>query len=264
MKENDYKMDRLDKIIASQTGLSRKETRLAIYRGDILVNNAVTRLIDMKVDPALDEITFRGEKISYQKFLYIMMNKPQGVVSATVDSREKTAISLLPDELSRRGLFPAGRLDKDTTGLLIITNDGGFAHRMLAPGKGIFKTYIAELDGPLPVDAIKRFAEGILLENGEQCLPAEVIVNPQGTMHNAQLESRPPAHFLDDIKYKTHVQVKIQEGKYHQVKRMFAACETHVVSLKRTAIGGLRLDGNLGYGEYRMMDGDEIQLAVSS
>ena len=164
-----------------------------------------------------------------------MLNKPQGVVSATEDT-QSTVIDILPDELRRKGLFPAGRLDKDTTGLLIITDDGEFAHRMLAPGRGVFKTYIAGLSGEITENITEKFKSGLTIDGGEVCLPAILEKLPNN-----------------------HAQIKICEGKYHQVKRMFAALGTRVVSLKRTGIGALDLDESLSPGECRLLGDDEIE-----
>ena len=226
---------RIDKIISSQTGMSRSDARDAIRRGEIVADGRTVRSGDEKIDPSLSVISYRGEMITYRKFTYIMMNKPLGVVSATTDPKEPTVLGLLPASLRRNGLFPAGRLDKDTTGMLIITDDGDFAHRMLAPGKGTWKTYEATLDGPLPEGAAEAFSAGIMIGGGEVCLPAEVEKTGKNT-----------------------VRVRIREGKYHQVKRMFTALSLRVISLRRMAIGTLSLDESLAPGECRLLREDEI------
>lgn len=221
--------ERLDKILASQNIGSRKETGVLIRRGAVTVNGAVVRQADSKADPEQDEIAVEGRPLGFQRYVYIMMNKPAGVLSAARDTRQKTVVDLLPPELMRRGLFPAGRLDRDTEGLLIITDDGDFAHRMLAPKNHVFKLYEAELDLPAEPEDVQRFAEGLELSD-RTCLPAELTL----------LEG-------------THVQVKICEGKFHQVKRMFRAVGKTVVRLKRLRIGALDLDSALQPGQVRLL-----------
>lgn len=221
--------ERLDKILASQNIGSRKEAGVLIRRGAVTVNGAVVRQADSKADPEQDEIAVEGRPLGFQRYVYIMMNKPAGVLSAARDTRQKTVVDLLPPELMRRGLFPAGRLDRDTEGLLIITDDGDFAHRMLAPKNHVFKLYEAELDLPAEPEDIRRFAEGLELSD-RTCLPAELTL----------LEG-------------THVQVKICEGKFHQVKRMFRAVGKTVVRLKRLRIGALDLDSVLQPGQVRLL-----------
>ena len=226
--------ERLDKFISSQTPLSRKEAVKAIREKRVTVNGSVVSAADSKVDPSADAVTLDGESVSYREYVYYMLNKPAGVVSATEDRIERTVLDLLPPELRRDGIFPAGRLDKDTTGLLILTDDGDYAHRMLSPKKHVDKTYIAALDRA-PDDALfVRFAEGITLADGTVCRPAE-------------------AQMLDDGR----VQVTIREGKYHQVKRMFAAAGCHVEALERVRIGGLYLDPALAPGEVRVLSAEE-------
>ncbi len=199
------------------------------------VDGTVVKAADRPTDPESEAVAVEGKTICYRKHLYIMMNKPQGYVSASHDEKEKTVLELLPEDMRRSGLFPAGRLDKDTEGLLIITDDGEFAHRMTAPGKGVYKTYIARLDGQPDEQTVKRFGEGITLGDGEGCLPAKLTV-------------------LEDC----CAAVEICEGKYHQVKRMFAACGLHVCALKRIKIGALALDERLSAGECRLLNKDEI------
>ncbi len=221
--------ERLDKILASQNIGSRKEAGVLIRRGAVTVNGAVVRQADSKADPEQDEIAVEGRPLGFQRYVYIMMNKPAGVLSAARDTRQKTVVDLLPPELMRRGLFPAGRLDRDTEGLLIITDDGDFAHRMLAPKNHVFKLYEAELDLPAEPEDVRLFAEGLELSD-RTCLPAELTL----------LEG-------------THVQVKICEGKFHQVKRMFRAVGKTVVRLKRLRIGALDLDSALQPGQVRLL-----------
>ena len=176
----------------------------------------------------------------FQRHVYLMMNKPAGVVSASRDSREKTVVDLVPPALSRRDLFPAGRLDRDTTGLLILTDDGEFAHRMLSPKKHVYKLYEASVDGPVGAEEIEKFAAGVALEDGTVCLPAGLTVVKQGTAWETLVE--------------------IREGKFHQVKKMFLAVGRRVLRLKRVRIGGLELDKTLKEGECRELTKEELAL----
>lgn len=226
--------ERLDKLIASQTALSRKEAQKAIRDKRVTVNGAAARAADSKVDTETDTVALDGQTLHYRKFVYYMMNKPAGVVSATEDREERTVLDLLPDELRRPGLFPAGRLDKDTTGLLIITDDGDYAHRMLSPKKHVVKRYIATLDREPGAEIALRFAEGITLGDGTVCKSGRA--EPLGGADAA---------------------VEISEGRYHQVKRMFAALGYRVTALRRVRIGGLALDKGLNEGETRVMSGEE-------
>lgn len=232
--------ERLDKYISSQTALSRKEAQKAIRDKRVTLNGEVCRGVDTKVNTAADTVTLDGQALSYQKHVYYMMNKPEGVVSATEDKVEKTVLDILPKELYRDGLFPAGRLDKDTTGLLILTDDGDYAHRMLSPKNHVEKTYIATLDRA-PDEAIsKAFAEGITLSDGTVCQEGQAVC-----LGNNRVE------------------VRIHEGKYHQIKRMFAALGYKVVALERVQIGGLCLDKALQRGAARPMTEEEITLVFS-
>ena len=220
--------ERLDRLVGSQTPLSRKEAAKAIRDKRVAVNGEIIRIPDAKVDPAADTVTLDGARIRYRRNVYYMMNKPAGVVSATEDQAERTVIDLLPGGLRREGVFPAGRLDKDTTGLMILTDDGDYAHRMLSPKKHVDKTYLAVLDR-VPGDEIAgRFAEGITLADGTACQPAEAGITDDG-----------------------RVRVTIREGKYHQVKRMFAALGYRVTALERVRIGALTLDKALAPGDVR-------------
>ncbi len=226
--------ERLDKYISSQSALSRREAQKAIRDKRVTVNGEVVRAVDLKTDPDSDTVTLDGQALSYKKNVYYMLNKPPGVVSATEDRIEKTVLDILPEELRRKGIFPAGRLDKDTTGLLILTDDGDYAHRMLSPKKHVDKRYIATLDRS-PDDSIcERFKEGITLGDGTLCKSGQAVI-------------------LDN----SRVEVVISEGKYHQVKRMFAALGYHVEALERIQIGALRLDPALSLGEVREMTARE-------
>lgn len=225
-------MDRLDKILVSQNIGSRKEVQRLIKSGEVSIDGEICRKPEAKLDAESARITVGGQAVDYSEFIYIMMNKPSGVISASADRNERTVIDLLPDEYKRKGLFPAGRLDKDTEGLLIITDDGDFAHRMLSPKKHVEKKYIAELDGEITQNTIKSFEQGIVFADGTKCLPARLEI------------------YKNDKKCGL---VTICEGKFHQVKKMFICCGLNVVHLQRISIGGLQLDGNLPIGASRKM-----------
>ena len=228
--------ERLDKFLSSQTALSRKEAQKAIKEKRVLLNGSVIRAVDTKVDTESDTVSLDGQPLSYQQYVYYMMDKPEGVVSATRDRAERTVLDLLPPELRRDGLFPAGRLDKDTTGLLLITDDGDYAHRMLSPKKHVQKRYIATLDREPDKSIISAFEAGIVLGDGTVCKSGQ-------------------AETLGGCR----VAVAISEGKYHQVKRMFAALGYHVEALRRVQIGGLALDTGLSPGEVRVLTAEEAQ-----
>ena len=230
-------MERLDKYLSSRGAGSRKEVQRLIKSGAVTVDGAVCKQTDNKIDPDSADVAVNGQAVG-EKLVYIMLNKPAGVVSATEDSRDKTVIDILPDDLKRRGLFPAGRLDKDTEGLLIITNDGELAHRMLSPKKHVEKTYVATLDGEITEDAIHKFEQGVIFADGYKCMPAKLKIGENGD--------------------KTVGIVTIFEGKYHQVKRMFASCGLKVVHLKRISIGNLYLDSKLPIGEAKSLTNLEI------
>lgn len=216
---------RLDKFISSQLNISRKEARTAILRGRAAVGGATVRTADFKIDENADSVAFDGQALSYKKHIYIIMNKPRGVLSASDDKRQPTVIDIIPENLRRNGLFPVGRLDKDTTGLLIITDDGDFAHRVLSPKREIFKTYIAVLDGEITPDMPEKFLNGIVLADGTKCRKA----------------------FLRRVDKNT-AEIKICEGKFHQIKRMFGTVGLGVNTLERTAVGNFRLPEDLPQG----------------
>ena len=234
------KKERLDKLIASQGLLSRSDVKNMVKRGEVSVNGMVIKDSAVKVSYE-DDIKIKGESLSQTEFTYIMLNKPQGVVSASEDKRDKTVVDILPDELKRKNLFPAGRLDKDTTGFSLITDDGEFAHRILSPARHVDKTYIATVSDKIDFEnAKKAFADGVVLGDGTVLL-------------SAQLE------LIDDSENQVF-KVVIKEGKYHQIKRMFASLGTTVIALKRIAIGGLVLDPGLVEGEARLITEKELEL----
>ncbi|WP_029688097.1 pseudouridine synthase [Thermoanaerobacter sp. A7A] len=235
---------RIDKLL-SNTGIgTRKEVKKFIKEGLVLVNGNIVKEAGLIVDTESDEILFDGEKINYKEFIYIMINKPKGVISATSDPIEKTVIDLLPQELKARNPFPVGRLDKDTEGLLLITNDGNLAHKLLSPKKNVIKKYYAEILGFVNESDIKAFIEGIVLEDGYKTLPANLEI----------LSS-------SDV---SKVYVYIREGKYHQIKRMFESVGKKVIYLKRLAMGSLTLDENLKPGEWRGLSEEELSLLKKS
>ena len=232
-------MDRIDKIIASQGQYSRSEVKKLVKSGRVTLDGRVLKSSDEKADPNVNIIAIDGKAVNYKKHIYIMLNKPQGVVSATDDRDHTTVIDLVPKELRRDGLFPAGRLDADTVGFVLITDDGDFAHEILSPKNHIMKTYHAVLQRDLTQEDIDSFKNGIELKDGTLCLEAEVTA----------LDSPQPM-----------AQVKICEGKYHQVKRMFAALGNKVLYLKRVKMGGLPLDDTLEEGQCREITAEELEL----
>lgn len=233
-------VERIDKIIASSGDYSRRDAHTLIRRGKVAVNGVVVRKNDFKCDAERDEVTLDGRTLSYMKNVYIMMNKPQGVLSASNDRSRKTVVDLAEEQLGRKGLFPVGRLDKDTTGLLLITDDGDFAHRIISPKSRLDKVYIATLDGRVTNDMIEKFAEGITLSDGYECMPARLEICSEDSFT---------------------ARVTVREGKYHQIKRMFGVCGLGVNALHRQSIGILELDKNLQPGECRLLDEKEILAA---
>ena len=234
-------LKRLDKLIALNCNVSRKDARKLIKDAAVSVNFRVCLRAEELVDPDVDEINVKGYNFTAKEHIYIMLNKPQGVISATADPAKKTVIDIIPPELKRRSLFPAGRLDRDTTGLLIITDDGAFAHRIMSPAHHVFKTYEATLSFPIDENDIKKLEDGITLGDGTECLPAKVKAFTTS-------DGLPVA------------EIKIREGKYHQVKRMFHALGNNVEQLRRIQIGSLELDTSLAEGECREMTEEELEL----
>ena len=205
-----------------------------VRQGRVLVDGKPAPAADMKVDPQTAVILLDGEPLGYEKFTYVMLHKPAGVLTATEDRRQETVLDLLPPELRRRALSPVGRLDKDTEGLLLLTNDGQLAHRLLSPKSHVDKVYYARVDGALEPGDIAAFAAGMTLGDGLECLPAGLeILSP------------------------TEALVTLREGKFHQVKRMLAARGKPVLYLKRLSMGRLRLDPALAPGAWRMLTEEE-------
>jgi len=230
-------LERLDKILNKCLPLSRSELKKAARAGRIKLNGEAVSDLSEKVDGNADIVLFDGKRVNTAEFVYIMLNKPKGVISASEGRGEKTVIDLLPEEMKRSGLFPAGRLDKDTTGFALITDDGELSHRILSPKNHIEKTYIATLDKPVDEAGIKQLENGITLNDGTEFLPAKIK-----TLNGE----------------KTLVEVKIREGKYHEIKRMFASVGCAVTELERIAVGGLSLDKSLAPGEARYITAEEL------
>ncbi|MGX7243809.1 pseudouridine synthase [Enterococcus quebecensis] len=233
---------RLDKFLA-ETGVgSRKEAKQLLKKSLVSVNNKIVKDGKTQIDESKDIITFAGEQLSYQKFYYYMLHKPQGVISATEDKRDQTVIDLLQDQDFREDLFPVGRLDKDTEGLLLLTNDGQLAHQLLSPKKHVDKEYFAKIQGIVTEEDVRHFASGFALTNGEQVKPSKLTIVS-----------------LDEENELSEIQLIIQEGKFHQVKRMFEAVDKKVVYLKRLRMGSLWLDEELTLGDYRVLSESELE-----
>ena len=227
-------MVRLDKFLCDCNIGTRSQVKDFIRLGQITVNGQVVKKADSKVDENKDSVTFRGEVCGYRRFAYYMLHKPAGMVSATVDNTADTVISLLKN-VKDKELFPVGRLDKDTTGLLLITNDGELAHRLLSPKKHVDKSYLTQIAKPLDEEAIRKLTEGIDIGDEEQTLPAKVQI-------------------LDE----SSIILTIHEGRFHQVKRMLKAVDNEVLSLKRISFGPLTLPDELQPGEFRELTPKEV------
>lgn len=237
---------RLDKYLADMGMGTRAQVKEAIRNGRVQINGATVLKPEQKVSAAKDSVTFDGRTVGYVSMEYYMLSKPQGVVSATEDKRHPTVVGLIADR-SRKDLFPVGRLDLDTEGLLLITNDGDLAHRLLSPKKHVDKTYFARCDGRVEPDFIRTFADGILLPDGLKCLPAKLEILKSG---EGQSESGVVSEIL----------LTIREGKFHQIKRMMEAVGCPVLYLKRLTMGPLVLDESLKPGEYRELTEQELEL----
>ena len=238
---------RLDKFLADMQIGSRKEVKSYIKKGLVKVNQVTVKQDKFQVKPETDEIFFDGEKISYQQFFYYMLNKPAGVISATRDSQQKTVIDFLQKTDFRADLFPVGRLDKDTEGFVLLSNDGNLAHRLLAPKKHVEKEYFAKVEGIVRPEDVTAFAKGLLLDKGEVALPGELTILK-----------------VDEEKETSEISLIIHEGKFHQVKRMVQAVGKKVVYLRRDRIGGVRLDKALALGEYRPLTLEELAILTKS
>ena len=229
---------RLDKFISSNTTLSRAEAKKIIKKG-ILINDILIKSPDYKVDEINDQVILEGKRLVYQKYVYIMMNKPKDTVSATEDAIEKTVVDILKEADRIYKVFPVGRLDKDTEGLMLLTNDGELAHRLISPKKDVVKKYYVEVSGELKEEHLSIVEAGVMLEDGYKCKPARLEI-------------------LESSEDKSRANIYITEGKFHQVKRMMKSLETTVTYLKRISIGELILDENLELGEYRHLTNEEL------
>lgn len=219
---------------------SRKEVRQLLKNGAIRVNGEIEKSANKHIDTSADEVTLLGEPVVYRKFIYLMMNKPQGVLSATEDSRDETVVDLLDDEFRHFKPFPVGRLDKDTEGLLILTNDGKLSHRLLSPKKGVPKTYYAHIDGVVTEEDGEVFARGVMLDDGYVTKPGKLRILKSGEV--------------------SEIELTITEGKFHQVKRMFISVGKSVIYLKRLSMGPLSLDESLPLGTYRELTDEEVMM----
>lgn len=274
---------RLDKYLADMGIGTRSEVKQYIRKKQVQVNGSYPRGPEQKVDPDADLVTFQGHPISYVEKEYYMFHKPQGCVSATVDDLHKTVVDYITDS-RRKDLFPVGRLDIDTEGLLLITNDGSLSHNLLAPGKHVPKTYYAKVSGKVTEEDIVCFSKGIDIGEEKLTLPAELKIlsceksekgdvsdihkHPVSSISNGSKQQRdiPGAEVLNswDGQWISEIELTITEGKFHQVKRMFEAVGKKVLYLKRISMGGLKLDETLKPGEYRALTAEELALLTET
>lgn len=229
---------RLDKLLANMGYGSRKEVKVLLKQKAVTVDGEVVKDSAMHVDPEQQNVSVFGERVEYIEFIYVMMNKPPGVISATEDRQDQTVIDLLDPYIQHFEPFPVGRLDKDTEGLLLITNDGNLAHNLLSPKKHVPKWYYAKIDGVVTEADIEAFAQGVTLDDGYHTKPGELKIVASGD--------------------ESEIELMIQEGKFHQVKRMFEAVGKKVTYLKRLSMGPLQLDEELELGDYRELTKDEL------
>lgn len=235
-------LQRIDKILAGTGMWSRKEVKELVRQNRVTVDGKTVKKPEEKADTNTMRIQVNGKDVDCAEFIYIMMNKPEGWLSATEDKNQKTVLDLLPEHLQRRGLFPVGRLDKDTVGLLLLTDDGAMAHELLSPKKHVDKVYHAWVDGIIEGSDVQALAQGMVLGDGLHCLPADLKALGAGD----------------------ECLVTLREGKYHQVKRMLAARGKPVLKLKRLSMGPLKLDENLSYGNWRELNEEELAALKSS
>ncbi len=229
---------RLDRYLAEMGLGTRSEIKKAIAKGLVRVNDTIVKKAEFKLDTETDTVFFQNQAVSYIEYEYYMLNKPAGVISASEDRKESTVVDLIT-ERKRNDLFPVGRLDRDTEGLLLITNDGALSHRLLSPKKHVDKTYYAEIHGEVTEEDVEQFAEGVDIGDEKLTMPAELIILESG------MESK--------------IELTIREGRFHQVKRMFRAVGKEVVYLKRLRMGSLVLDQGLKPGEYRELTKEEME-----
>ena len=231
---------RLDRLLSELGVASRSELKRMIRSGRVTVNGRVVTVPEERIDDEKCELCLDGERLRLQRLRYFMMDKPAGVLSVTEDRKQSTVLELLPPELKRLGLFPVGRLDKDTSGLLLLTNDGDFSHRVISPKSGVEKRYYALVDGVPDEKDVQAFREGIVLADGTKCLPAALEISGGNVCY-----------------------VTVMEGKYHQVKRMLAARGKPVVKLRRIAVGELEIGTDLGPGGFRELDENDLCKVLS-
>ena len=227
---------RIDRFLSDMGLASRSEAKAAARAGGVTVNSVAVKDLSTHIDPERDVVYYLGRRVEYRRYTYVMLNKPEGYVSATEDSKLPTVIELLPEELAKRELFPVGRLDRDTVGLMILTNNGQLAHTLLSPKHHVEKEYYFTADEPLPAGAEETFLSGVTLADGYECKSARLVLN-------------------DDRK---GGYITLTEGKYHQIKRMIASLDNRVTSLERIRFADIILDRGLARGEWRYLTGDEI------
>lgn len=229
---------RLDKLLANMGFGTRKDVKKLIKQKAVTVDEVVVKDVSLQVDPEKQAVVIFGERVTYEPMLYLLMNKPAGVISATEDNYDQTVIDLLEPYHRHFEPFPVGRLDKDTEGFLLITNDGQLTHNLLSPKKHVPKVYYAKIAGEMKPEHIEMFQQGIIIDDGYQTKPAKL------TILNSGVESE--------------IELEISEGKFHQVKRMFKAIDTEVTYLKRLSMGPLQLGDDLALGEYRELTEEEV------
>jgi 16S rRNA pseudouridine516 synthase len=234
-------VERLDKVLSNLGYGSRKEVKILVKNKEVKIDGVVVKDSSIQIDPEKNEIMVAGEKVNYRKYIYLIMNKPAGVVSATFDNYDETVIDLLPEEYKVFEPAPVGRLDKDTVGLLLITNDGELNHRMISPKWHVDKVYYAEIDKRVEESDIGAFKEGVVLDDDYKCLPAKL-------------------HIINTDNDGSEVEVTLHEGKFHQVKRMFKALGKNVVFLKRIEFGPIELPEDLEEGACRELTESEVEI----
>ena len=243
-------MMRLDKYLCETGFGTRSQVKDLLKKGQVMVNGEVVKKPELKINETTDQILCQGKKASYQKNIYLMLHKPAGVVSATEDNREKTVLDLVRPEDRKNGLFPVGRLDKDTEGLLLITDDGALAHELLSPKKHVDKTYYAVTDGCMTKEDVQCFADGLEIGEKNSTMPAKLKILSTRKVEETELEQYPSG-------WSSEIQLTIKEGKFHQVKRMTEAVGKKVVYLKRISMGVLTLPDDLKKGECRQLTAEE-------
>ena len=232
---------RLDRYLTASSILTRSQAAKAIRNGRVSVNGMIERKPERRIEEESDRISLDGTVCGFERYVYYLLDKPKGLITASRDRTQETVLDLFPQDIQKKGIFPVGRLDKDTSGLLLLTNDGDFAHRVISPKSRIDKCYLATVDGILTQEDQKRFQSGICLADGTQCLPArlEILGERDGL-------------------------ITVQEGKYHQVRRMMAAIGKPVLSLRRLSIGGLYLPEDSNEGDWRQLSDDDLCILFNS